>query len=271
DHGVLELKLAVTKLQAQIDDIQNQIEDRAEKIVEQLKRKRKEMAMSYLKSRKHLEDLLTKRLRSLETLQSTLLQVESAAGSIEIMKAYETSTSTLRNLLAHPSLQRESVETTMAAMEEAAADHAEIDEAIRLGGEGVTAAGGIVIEDDEIEKEIEKMIEEKEREEAEAKEREAIKQAQEEREKKAREDREAEIVRKREERRRIAEEERERKRILVESGRGTPVSAEDDKIWEERWLAAQAEKAAQAQRDREAENRRRAMWEDEEARETEAA
>lgn len=57
---------------------------RAEKIKEQLRRKRKEMAMSYLRSRKQLEDLLSKRVRSLETVQSTLIQVESAAEDIEV-------------------------------------------------------------------------------------------------------------------------------------------------------------------------------------------
>lgn len=52
--------------------------------MEHLKQKRKEIAMSYLRSRKELENLLSKRLRSLETIQSTLLQVESAAGDIEV-------------------------------------------------------------------------------------------------------------------------------------------------------------------------------------------
>lgn len=42
--------------------------------------------MSYLRSRKQLEGLLSKRLRSLETVQATLLQVESAAGDIEVRK-----------------------------------------------------------------------------------------------------------------------------------------------------------------------------------------
>jgi len=244
------------------------------------------MAMSYLRSRKQLEDLLSKRLQSLETLQATLLQVENAAGNVEvhmifvisttglikfcsqIMKAYETSTTTLKRLLSHPSLQRDKIEATMSALEDATADHEEIDEAIRLGGEGIAAATGTVIDDDEIEEEIQRMIEEKEREEAEKKEREAIEKAQLER--KEREE-EAEKEKKRAERRRRDEEERERKQALVESGRGTPISAEDDKVWEERWLAAQAEKAAQAQRDREAEKRRRAKWEEGDAQRAETA
>jgi len=40
--------------------------------------------MSYLKSKKQLEGLLAKRLGSLEILQSTLIQVEGAAGDVEV-------------------------------------------------------------------------------------------------------------------------------------------------------------------------------------------
>ncbi|KAF8511566.1 Snf7-domain-containing protein [Hysterangium stoloniferum] len=262
DHGVLEMKLAINKLQSQIEDIQQQIEGRAAKIVEHLKRKRKEIALSYLRSRKQLEDLLSKRLRSLETIQATLLRVESAAGDIEIMKAYETSTTTLKSLLAHPSLRRDKIDETMEAMAEAAADHVEIDEAIRLGGEGVSAAGGTTIDDEELKQELQQMIDEREQEEAEAREKEALEKAYKEKEHREREERERveQIVRER-----LEEEERERKRLLVESGRMTPVSEEEDKLWEERWRAAQAEKVAQAERDRQAERRRRAQWEDQEA------
>ena len=63
---------------------------RAAKITDQLRRKQREMALTYLRSRKQLEGLLSKRLRSLETIQSTLLQVESAAGDIEVRQLAAT-------------------------------------------------------------------------------------------------------------------------------------------------------------------------------------
>jgi charged multivesicular body protein 7 len=42
------------------------------------------MALNYLRSRKQLEELSNKRLNSLNTLESTLLSVEAAAGDIEV-------------------------------------------------------------------------------------------------------------------------------------------------------------------------------------------
>ena len=49
------------------------------------------------------------------------------------MKTYESSSVTLRALLAHPSLQRDAVERTFDALADANADAQELDEAVRSG------------------------------------------------------------------------------------------------------------------------------------------
>ena len=135
------------------------------------------MALNHLRLRKQLEDLLSKRLSSLGTLESTLISVEAAAGDIEvfvststpnwlssvkkiickIMKSYESSASTLRAILAHPSLQRESIDATLDALAEANADAFEVDEAIRMGGNISVGVEG-VIDDDELDAELRGLI-----------------------------------------------------------------------------------------------------------------
>lgn len=49
------------------------------------------------------------------------------------MKTYESSTVTLRALLAHPSLQRDAVDRTFDALADANADARELDDAVRSG------------------------------------------------------------------------------------------------------------------------------------------
>ena len=49
------------------------------------------------------------------------------------MKVYESSSATLRALLAHPSLQRDAMERTFDALADANADARELDEAVRSG------------------------------------------------------------------------------------------------------------------------------------------
>lgn len=75
----------------------------------------------------------------------------------KIMKSYETSTTTLRAILAHPSLERSSVDRTMEALAEANADAKDLDDAIRLGGD-VTLAIEDSVDDAELEEEWKAMV-----------------------------------------------------------------------------------------------------------------
>ncbi|KAI0726646.1 Snf7-domain-containing protein [Fomitopsis betulina] len=164
DTGVLELKTAVEKLEAQVDSIHTKIRQRAEQIKTALQQKRKEIALSHLRAQKQLEALLKQRLGSLDTLHSALLRVEQSAGDVEIMKSYESSTTTLRAILAHPSLQREKIDETMEAMASANEDAKEIDDAIRLGTD--IAQGDAAVDDAELEDEWKALVQEAEKESA---------------------------------------------------------------------------------------------------------
>lgn len=80
------------------------------------------------------------------------------------MKSYESSTTTLRTLLAHPSLQRDTIDQTLDALAAANADAKHVDDAIRMGGDIAMAEAGIEIDDAELEAELAKLVEEGERE-----------------------------------------------------------------------------------------------------------
>ncbi|KZT70129.1 hypothetical protein DAEQUDRAFT_668334 [Daedalea quercina L-15889] len=162
DTGVLALKTAVDNLQAQVDSIQSKISQRSEQIMAALQQKRKEIALSHLRARKQLEVLMQQRLGSLDTLHSTLLRVEQSAGDVEIMKSYESSTATLRAILAHPLLQRERIDETMDAMASANADAKDIGDTIRMGTE--MAQADVDIDDVELENEWKALVQEAERE-----------------------------------------------------------------------------------------------------------
>ena len=55
-----------------------------QKAVNALRNAQKSVALGHLKLKRQLEDLLTKRLESLHTLESTLINVEGAAGNIKV-------------------------------------------------------------------------------------------------------------------------------------------------------------------------------------------
>jgi charged multivesicular body protein 7 len=76
---------------------------------------------------------------------------------LKLMKSYESSTATLRALLAHPSLQRDKVEETMDALQNANADARDIYDAIRVGGDIMLNEAGVQLDDDELEAELESL------------------------------------------------------------------------------------------------------------------
>ncbi|KAJ7595707.1 Snf7-domain-containing protein [Mycena floridula] len=158
DVGILELRTAVKNLHHQIEGIQNRIEMCTSKASTALNQTRsKPIAISYLKSRKQLEELLGKRLGSLATLEGTLIAVEAAAEDIEIISTFQSSTATLKKILAHPSLQRDEIDRTMDALADANADAKEVDDAVRLG-----ADAALEIDDTDINEQLEALILEEE-------------------------------------------------------------------------------------------------------------
>ena len=77
------------------------------------------------------------------------------------MKSYDSSAITLRTILAHPSLQRDSIDKTMDALAEANLDAREVDDAVRVSGDVALGTDNIV-DDDELEAEWKALVEEAE-------------------------------------------------------------------------------------------------------------
>jgi charged multivesicular body protein 7 len=67
---------------------------------------------------------------------------------------YESSTATLRALLADPSLQRDAVERTLDALADANADARELDEAVRAGMDVAFDVGASPEDEDQINAEL---------------------------------------------------------------------------------------------------------------------
>ena len=80
------------------------------------------------------------------------------------MSQYESSTATLKAILSHPLLQRDAVDTTLDAMADANAEARAVDDAIRGGLEAAQADGVAEIDEDEIQKELEELIQVSQRE-----------------------------------------------------------------------------------------------------------
>ena len=89
-------------------------------------------------------------------------EVNANANTLQIMETYQLSTSTLRSVLSHPTLDHERITSTTDDLAEVLADQHEIDDAIRSGGAIATSAAGVDVDEDELADELQDLIKEEE-------------------------------------------------------------------------------------------------------------
>ncbi|KAJ9107977.1 hypothetical protein QFC20_003662 [Naganishia adeliensis] len=242
DKGTVAIMTTLEKLDRQVEEVTREITAAQTKAAFHLNLKQKNVALSYLRSKKQLETVLDKRVSAAEQLRSVLRGIENAHGDLEIMRAYESSTAALKNVLSHPSLQRDHVDATMDALAETMADQQEIDDAIQSGGQLAVSASGLEADEDELARELEGLVKERDEED----------KAQEERKARAQEqvlvDRMAALKPQGETEKASSASTMDEKAKATDPGADTSGTSEADKKWEAVYEDAQARRAAEATR-----------------------
>lgn len=165
EHGIMELKRAQKQLSQQIDTLESRLDNARASLQRAVQTKQPEsVALSYLRTKKQMEELLTKRVGALQTVQQLLVKLEQAVGDAAIMQTYETSAKTLRAILSDPALQQDRVEKTMDALSDALAMQDDVQTAM------TTAAPPTDIDEDELAAELEALTIEKQQEQEQAQE-----------------------------------------------------------------------------------------------------
>ncbi|KAK8847685.1 hypothetical protein IAR55_005544 [Kwoniella newhampshirensis] len=248
DRGAVSVSNALRKVEKQILGIEEQIEQSQAKAKTHLSLNQKNIAMSYLRSKKQLEDLLYKRVGSSEQLRAVIRSIDQAKGDVEIMTAYETSTATLSSVLSHPSLSLDRIAETTDALAEAMADQEEIDQAVRLGGEVAMGSKRVEVDEEDLAAELEGLVQE-----------ETIRAAAESAKKQAEEE-ERKRVAKAAEFAQLQEENKVRSEPAVDGSDSAPTGQKtigasnnvkkstEEGVWETRYEEAQARKKEETQR-----------------------
>lgn len=152
DTGIISVRETLNQLNQQIISIETRIQQQTDQAKQYLTNSRKELASSCLRIRKSLNELLTRRLATLNTLQSVYMKIEQASSDVEIMTAYEKSSSTLKSLLSNPKLQIQNIERTVEDLQSLVADENEVNEVINNGGMSHQ------IDEDEIQIELQNLV-----------------------------------------------------------------------------------------------------------------
>ncbi|SHO79982.1 Similar to S.cerevisiae protein YJL049W (Putative protein of unknown function) [Malassezia sympodialis ATCC 42132] len=133
ERGIHATKQAHAQLSRQVDELRVRIERAQAQAADAVRTKApRTVATSCLRTKKQLEDMLTKRVGALETISALLLQMEQATGDAAILRTYEASERTLRSILADPALQPERVDAVVDGLADALHAQEEVHEAMQV-------------------------------------------------------------------------------------------------------------------------------------------
>ncbi|KAI8098784.1 Snf7-domain-containing protein [Halteromyces radiatus] len=150
DKAMISIKTTCEALQYQVQNMQQQIEKLTLTAQEHHQKKQKPQTLYSLRRRKHVTEVLDKRLKSLETMEGMLLKMESAQDDMQIIQAFDNGANALRSILTN-GLSMKSVEETMAKIQDVYDDQKETEQAMMEGSQYITDEG----DDDALLKELE--------------------------------------------------------------------------------------------------------------------
>ncbi|KAF9180144.1 hypothetical protein BGZ51_006430 [Haplosporangium sp. Z 767] len=168
DRGIIELRETCKRLDKQVQDIEERILELTNKAKVCVRKNQRSRAAFALRQRKNLEDVLDKRLKSLDTLSSILFRIQSSETDAEVLQSYKLGASTLASVMAirdqdgEKLLSRDKIDSTMDRLADVFADQEEVDQAMSEGT-GVllenTVPGGV--DEDELMAELDALMDHK--------------------------------------------------------------------------------------------------------------
>lgn len=114
-----------------------------------------------LKKKKQIGDIIDRRLKTLETMETILLKIEASQNDIQVVKAFNLGADVLRRLLDGKELNVDHVDKTMEKVQETLDDQKEVEEAISAGQEEIVDQQ-FNVSQEELEQELEGLQREEE-------------------------------------------------------------------------------------------------------------
>ncbi|KAF9133803.1 hypothetical protein BGX30_012147 [Mortierella sp. GBA39] len=139
DCGIIELRETIGRLEKQVQDIEDRIAELTEKAKACLKKNQRSQATYALRQRKHLDEVLNKRLKSIDTISSIFFRIQSSETDAELLQSYKLGANTLASVMAtkdengQEMLTRDNVDATMDRLADVFADQQEVDQAMSDG------------------------------------------------------------------------------------------------------------------------------------------
>ncbi|CAO3609117.1 unnamed protein product [Cunninghamella blakesleeana] len=135
DKAIISLKTTCKALNDQVTELQTKMEELLQSCLDHSNKKQKLQALYALKRKKQLEEILDRRLKSLDTIETILLKIDASHNDIQVMQAFNVGADALKHILSDSNITVTSVDETILKMQNALEDQKRIEDAITFGME----------------------------------------------------------------------------------------------------------------------------------------
>ncbi|EAL68878.1 SNF7 family protein [Dictyostelium discoideum AX4] len=156
DFGILKLQTTYETLKQQESKLLTDIEEISNTIKESIRIKQKNHALLQLKKKKLLESILEKRATASTNIHEILFSIESAKSNQQIIESLCTGVSTLKKVNQEISVDQ--VDSILDDYQDAITNQREIDDAMKSGFNSVESLSSADIDEDQLEKELDQML-----------------------------------------------------------------------------------------------------------------
>ncbi|KAI8143088.1 Snf7-domain-containing protein [Fennellomyces sp. T-0311] len=130
DRAIISIRTTCDALHAQVDELQRKAEEYTQSAKEHYGEGRKAQALYAFKKKKHLLEILDRRLKSLETMETLLMKIEASQNDLQVIQAFNIGADALRSILGNEDLSVDTVDQAMMKVQEAFDDQKEVEDAI---------------------------------------------------------------------------------------------------------------------------------------------
>ncbi|KAI8338000.1 hypothetical protein BC941DRAFT_351604 [Chlamydoabsidia padenii] len=133
DRAIISLKTTCKALHDQVDELQSKMESLIKQSLDHSNKQQKPQALYALKRKHQLEQVLNRRLKSLETMETLLLKIDASHSDIQIIQAFNMGVDTLKAIFNNNQLTVTSVDETMWRMQATLEEQEQMENMITNG------------------------------------------------------------------------------------------------------------------------------------------
>ncbi|KAI8984663.1 Snf7-domain-containing protein [Mycotypha africana] len=164
DEAIISIRTTCHALSVQVDALQKKSEELSKQAILEKNLGHKSKALYCLRRKNNLQEILDRRLHSMETMDNVLMKIEQAKDDLQIVQALNMGADTLKGLLGKDGLSVVSIDEVMSKIQDTLDDQKEIEVIMQSGMDNINDNLMADLDEEDVQDELSDLIRQEEKE-----------------------------------------------------------------------------------------------------------